>query len=169
MQQAMLDAEAKLIDSAEPAKTADVLRAARALIADPARWTRGQLACDAVGRSVKPNNPKAVRWCVMGAIRKADPDDRLERGTAHTALRLGLRRLGFSKGPMSTNDRHGHAAILAALDAAIVEVMEGKLLDLKKPAPANKQDRPKPRPPAGRKAGVGHRKECTRQLELPLW
>jgi hypothetical protein len=66
-----LHAEARLL--AQPAKVVDVLRRARALIADPARWTEGRLARDAAGRSVKPNDPRATQWCVVGAIKKWTP------------------------------------------------------------------------------------------------
>jgi hypothetical protein len=85
---------------------------------------------------------------------------------AHTALRLGLRRLGYLKGPMTTNDRHGHAAILAALDAAIVEVMERKRLN-PRPAPVAIKRSPRPRPPVRRK--VAEQDDRQLKLPLPLW
>jgi hypothetical protein len=111
MRRAVLDAEAKLIESAEPAiesaplsaaeqferaktlaqsqmprKTTDVLRAARALIADPACWTRGLRARDAAGKRCAPDDRQAVVWCVIGALARVE-HNRTERGFAEAALR----------------------------------------------------------------------------------
>jgi hypothetical protein len=46
----------------------DVVAGARQIIADHDRWCQHAMAVDAYGRSVKPCDPTAVRWSMMGAI-----------------------------------------------------------------------------------------------------
>lgn len=51
--------------------TLATLRAARALIADPARWCRGTEARDAQGFAVPGVSSVATCWCAIGAVRSA--------------------------------------------------------------------------------------------------
>jgi hypothetical protein len=48
--------------------TLKILKAARARITDPARWTTGLYARDAAGIVVTPDDPKAVCWCAIGSL-----------------------------------------------------------------------------------------------------
>ena len=51
-----------------------VLINARALIADPAHWTRGKIARTANGRKVEWHDQSATKWCAMGAMYRAAYD-----------------------------------------------------------------------------------------------
>jgi hypothetical protein len=67
-----------------------VARDARALIADRDRWTTGSYARTAIGTKCAPDDPRATRWCAIGA--------RVARGAADrevsdaVAVALGARR-----------------------------------------------------------------------------
>ena len=54
--------------TADTQSAAQVLRAARELLSDPARWTKGAWAEDGAGMEVSPVSPNAVCWCVEGAL-----------------------------------------------------------------------------------------------------
>ena len=47
--------------------TLEILKAARAKIESPERWTRGCLARDEFGDEVPPNLSVARKWCLVGA------------------------------------------------------------------------------------------------------
>jgi len=49
--------------------TIQTLTAARELLAEPARWTKGQNARTASGRPVFPEHKTATCWCSAGAIK----------------------------------------------------------------------------------------------------
>jgi hypothetical protein len=51
-----------------------VLRKARALIANPNNWIKGNFATDAGGNMVHPEDPPALCFCTMGAVRRARVD-----------------------------------------------------------------------------------------------
>ncbi|MGI9251316.1 MAG: DUF6197 family protein [Pseudohongiellaceae bacterium] len=58
--------------------TADILVGARKLIADPAHWTKHYWAKDKDGKPIDIHDPKAERFCALGAImrfnRTQNPD-----------------------------------------------------------------------------------------------
>lgn len=97
--------------------TVQVLREARALISDPERWSKGWFAKDSGRHHVSPCDPRAVRWCALGAVRHASQ----EKGW------MGAKRLLDRAVPshiVSVNDAKGnraevHAQVLAAFDRAI--------------------------------------------------
>lgn len=100
---------------------AEQLRAARALIADPAHWTRYEYARDAEGNGVSYTDERATCFCAEGAIY------RIARGV----LAMGLdpltraaRRL-YGVNAVIVNDNWGHEHVLACFDAAIADV-EGR-------------------------------------------
>ena len=100
-----------------------VLINARALIADPAHWTRGELACTAEGQSVAWYDPSAARWCAQGAIYRAACDLVADQKEAtrignEVAKSIYGRRWHFVSLAI-INDRQGHAAVLAAFDKAL--------------------------------------------------
>jgi hypothetical protein len=95
--------------------TLDVLRQARALISDPARWCRAAAARDHHLAPTFPTDPQARRWCVQGAVRRIAED---ELPVFQPALRY-LAQFAPNGEVTLVNDRDGHAAILALLDAAI--------------------------------------------------
>jgi hypothetical protein len=51
--------------------TLEILKEARALLAQPGAWTKGAYARDVEGTYVSPDNPAAVCFCAVGAIHHA--------------------------------------------------------------------------------------------------
>ena len=103
-----------------------VLINARALIADPARWTRGTLACTAHGLPVAWHDQSATKWCALGAIYRATYDF---VGDPKKAARIGnevaksiCRSRWFGGRLPIMNDTRGHTAVLAAFDKALSAV-----------------------------------------------
>ena len=100
-----------------------VLINARALIADPARWTRGALACTAEDQPVAWYDPSATKWCAQGAIYRAaydlvaDQKEATRIGNAAAKSIYGRRWLFISLAII--NDRRGHGAVLAVFDEAL--------------------------------------------------
>lgn len=115
---------ARKCDSVARTLRKQVLISARALIADPARWTTGALARDADGSQVEWNGQSASKWCATGAIYRAVYD--LVAG-AKEAERIGndiaesFRPSHWPrKGGLSfINDGLGHVAVLAVLSRAV--------------------------------------------------
>lgn len=95
------------------------LREARALIADPAKWTAGAFARGANGRAVPPGGKHAVCWCAEGALAKVCRihADKLYLTDAYKALH----KQQMSE-PWRVNDIQGHAATIAMFDGAIAAV-----------------------------------------------
>jgi hypothetical protein len=99
-----------------------VLINARALIAEPARWTNGTLACDAEGQRVAWHDPFAAKWCAHGAIYRAAYD---LVGDPEEATRIGdevvkiVRPPGWLRPSHVVNDARGHAVVLAIFDKAL--------------------------------------------------
>ena len=108
-------------------RVTQVLIRARQRITDKRRWMRYGLASE--GPNCKrlvcaPGDPRAVRWCAVGALEA-------ELSTARTGPKgwqftldqalyeAALVRLSEAGDVMGTNDRRGHAAVLALFDAAI--------------------------------------------------
>ena len=75
-----------------------VLINARALIADPSKWTTGTLACDAEGHSVAWHDGSARKWCAQGAIYRAAYD------------LVGDQKKAVSIGPRQRHERPGRGA-----------------------------------------------------------
>ena len=40
----------------------------RELLSDESKWIQGAYAIDAKGRTVHPQDPRAERWCLLGAV-----------------------------------------------------------------------------------------------------
>ena len=96
---------------------ADILRAAKARIATPERWTRGRMARDEDGNGVQSVSEHACAWCSIGAVEA-------ETGASTSALVRALRALNraIDNKPIDDwNDAPGrtHAEVLAAFDRAI--------------------------------------------------
>ena len=43
------------------------------LLSDPSKWTQGKIARDSSMNEIHPNDPQAVCWCLIGAVRKCYP------------------------------------------------------------------------------------------------
>jgi hypothetical protein len=109
--------------------THSLLVAARALITDPAKWTRGTFARDANGETVAPRDTAAVCWCSIGALNKCRAAE-----TAHTNdpdYRAALKQLDdvamhHGNSIIFLNDRPewDHWSVMTVWDAAIAAVEE---------------------------------------------
>lgn len=95
--------------------TLEVLRAARALVDTPEKWTQGVYATDSDGNTVPPEDDDAVCFCLSGALWHADPDG---PWGAYEAVGVAVRRnvIAFNDDEATT-----HADVLAGLDRAIAE------------------------------------------------
>lgn len=96
---------------------ADILRAAKARIATPERWTRAAMARDQDGDRVASVSERACAWCSIGAMEA-------EVGASTSALVRALRALNLAVDGVPVdiwNDMPGrtHAEVLAAFDRAI--------------------------------------------------
>lgn len=94
---------------------ADILRAARGLLADPDRWTTKAYARAKDGRLARPEGAEAVCWCAFGALAKVGSNEWSHPGGL---LRRSARAL-FNDLPTGVNDQRGHADVLAMYDRAI--------------------------------------------------
>lgn len=103
----------------------DLLRAARALIADPERWTTVCFARNGSGNAVSIYAKTAKQWCAIGAVRKVAGRNRISDGD-RAALRL--RDLAQEQGistVTAVNDGCGHRAVLSLYDEAIRRLEQG--------------------------------------------
>lgn len=101
--------------------TIEILVAARALLADPARWTKGESARDLRGKEVPPNYPSAVCWCMTGALNKVvrSPCMWFKSEAVLSAAELLETTVASEITSFNDNPATTHADVLRALDAAI--------------------------------------------------
>lgn len=104
----------------------EVLIEARALIADPARWTQGEFARTADGRILDGYCEGAVCWCALGAIRKVTMEGAESREERTEALVLSYDAADLLQAHLANviavpkfNDSHTHEEVLALFDKAI--------------------------------------------------
>ena len=97
------------------------LKAARGLIADPARWTKGVSARNANGVAVPPISTDACRWCTVGALDRVRAND-----ATRVALSLALPTYHHSLIMYNDITTRTHADILALFDRAIERTQESK-------------------------------------------
>jgi hypothetical protein len=95
----------------------ETLKAARKLIANRKRWTRGASARNARSRPVNVDSPAACRWCAEGAVLRFLPN-----GIGlYWINELLCKAAGMPIGGSfhNFNDTHTHAEVLAVFDEAI--------------------------------------------------
>ena len=108
-------------------QTIDVLVKARRIIQSPDRWSGDETASREDGSYCLPESPKAVRWSMAGAVRKA--------GELHNrALFAALNELAWvCECPNKVcahievddwNEIHSHSEVIAAFDKAIKNARE---------------------------------------------
>lgn len=97
---------------------AEQLRAAKALIDTPEKWTREAFARNAIGESCRPS--EATCFCIVGALDNVDHDNPEYDDRAEEALR-GLLPKGFYGSITAFNDAETttHADIMKLFDDAI--------------------------------------------------
>lgn len=95
---------------------ADNLRAAKALIDTPEKWTKGAFARGRHGFSVDVSSPIATCFCLRGAVHAVTGNGRRTRDV-FSALERAVGRRGLAQ----WNDRisRTHADVMAAFDQAI--------------------------------------------------
>lgn len=108
--------------SPAPLTTAEVLRLAKAKIADHSHWTTRVFARSAEATTVRPTDPKACQWCATGAVWAIEGKS-LPHYSALHALRCALPGK-HSVSIEAFNDSAAHAEVLALFDKAI-EIAEG--------------------------------------------
>ncbi|HYE76802.1 MAG TPA: hypothetical protein VEI97_02340, partial [bacterium] len=113
------------------------LLAARALIADPAHWTRHMLAMGADGLPTAPRHEAAVSFCVRGAIFRVtgEPTWWEEWGGARPRFEAADRALAAAvpadfelpnglerpHSPALFNNSRSHAEVLDLIDRAVAQ------------------------------------------------
>lgn len=107
----------------EQLSTLDVLKAARELIADPARWQQGWFAADADGIGCRGNSEGAVSFCALGAIEHITGGnvwiDDFTTPAEAALLDAAERLYPDMSDPAAVNDELGHEAVLRVYDEAI--------------------------------------------------
>ena len=95
-------------------KLAADLRAAKALIATPATWTKNQYAKDSDGRHVHVDSEFAVCYCSIGAVIKATKAE--SRNDVWQALDDAVEEC---ESIVELNDSHTHAEVMGVWNKAI--------------------------------------------------
>lgn len=93
---------------------AEALRAAAALLADPAKHTTEAVARDAAGVPCQPRSHRAVRWCAYGAVRISARGTRGVFRAASNHLQDSAFAL-FEMSPDEVNDSLGHDCTILML------------------------------------------------------
>jgi len=94
---------------------------ARKLIEKPENWTIGVMARDARGNEVPIDNADACKFCMLGAIRRADLEQQSALKAHEVVLPLAtaiMERYG-STSIARTNDSVSHEEVLSIFDKAI--------------------------------------------------
>jgi hypothetical protein len=104
--------------------TLEVLRAARELISDPARWAQDYWAETVKGFRTEPTDASAVRWCAAGAVNKVTGGP---NQAAIEILESVLWDAGYRPPCIATllfdfNDHRTHAEVLTLFDRAIARL-----------------------------------------------
>jgi len=101
------------------------LRALSELFSEPSRRTTGVYARDASGRSVEPQDPRAVCYCLIGGvISVTEGIDSLRCHHLRESLRKALpESAGFSLAGF--NDVAHHSQVLEVIALALAKELEG--------------------------------------------
>lgn len=106
-------------------KESERLRAAKALIDTPKKWTRGASARDKFGEPTMLVSEEACSWCTMGALSVvSDYADKFERDGFERA-RGYLKRVIPCRMVADYNDSHTHEEVMRMFDKAI-EIAESE-------------------------------------------
>ena len=95
----------------------EILKAAKARIADKKHWCQRTLARTARGRGVHPCDPEAVSWCAVGAIYSVDGGNVLIGLLAEASK--SIFGLPVAKVNNDTDKEYAHACIMDIYDHAI--------------------------------------------------
>lgn len=109
---------------------AQLLDKVRKKISDPAHWTQMSYALNEHGEEVSELNPKACRWCAMGALNAVSPWTNASPMTRLLVEESLVRAAGASPTDHQSqaarmyimlrfNDTHPHAEVLSWMDRAL--------------------------------------------------
>lgn len=96
----------------------EILVKAKELITDPACWTQKEFARRADGTGTMAEDPEAVCWCSLGAIRKA----KIDLGVDKEAYWFVSKNLSDQTGFQNIgkwNDSVSHEEVMVVFDKAI--------------------------------------------------
>jgi hypothetical protein len=107
--------------------TAEILKAARALISEPEHWTQETYARDKDGNKAHVQSPSAYCFCSSGAVRRAciEQGEENDEVAGEAVLYLSDMVDGMSdsfNNIVIYNDNHTHAEVLAVFDKAIASL-----------------------------------------------
>ena len=99
----------------------DVLTKTRELLSDPERWTKGSMAKNASGCTVRPDREDAVCFCLDGALTRAagGSGNGYPEATRILEETVSERPWAFCYVDWNDDAARTHAEVLAALDKAI--------------------------------------------------
>ena len=107
-----------------------ILRKADKLLADESCWTKGAFARSASGREVLTRSPRAIRFCVGGAITwaaRAHPNDSSLDVEARAAYVIGKLRKVVDAGMYNDDPKTTFADVKSWFAKAIEELEEKEL------------------------------------------
>ena len=108
--------------AAARAEAAQALRSAADLLAAPHQWTQGVSARNAKGTPVGPLDPKAVRWCLLGALDRELSD---HRPAASIIAQRALASVIAPERASAYNDGARRASEVVAVARAAAQSLEG--------------------------------------------
>lgn len=91
------------------------LKQVKATIATPETWCQYRYAKNKDGERVFIDDPQAVQWCLSGAMRLIDHD---QRSPVYKRAYGYLTKIGHD-GTTGFNDTHTHSEVLALLDRVV--------------------------------------------------
>lgn len=111
---------------------AEILEEAKALIKPMKNWTQGYYAHDSNGKNVTPDDPKATKFCAIGAVYRAGVANGLFPNGETARAEKTLNRVAADRysvpGIASLNDigdrRTAHDKIMRVFDRAIALARE---------------------------------------------
>lgn len=100
-------------------KISEILKQAKALIADEKNWTQGAAARNEKGQIAYSLDPDATCWCSFGAVSKTTEGDLPANGLAHNQLYDTLEKEFNCTSISEYNDNHTHTEVMSFWDKAI--------------------------------------------------
>ncbi len=101
-----------------------IIARALELISDESRWTRGAMARNACRWSCPVEDPEAVRFCAVGAIRRAALEllGEADTGLVDQIEAIVLSTNGQARTNLAAiNDRRGREAIVVMFQKALID------------------------------------------------
>jgi predicted nucleotidyltransferase len=102
----------------------EVLRTARAIVADPERWTREAYARDDTDNIVGVLGDRAVKFCALGSVKRAAFNIGADLDVAVDLLYEACDQLGYGNDIVEANDNLSHLSVVAMFDKAIALAQE---------------------------------------------